>query len=418
MKKVKYKTIDVKQLNWTQIAEQFSGQKVIFSTDVAKHDFVAVLSDTAQDQQILLKWTHPQDTGYLLAQMERHLDLSQLQAVMESTGTYGDVLRWQLKQRGVSVYQVSSKHTHDQSETFDGVPSSHDAKAALIIADLHLRGRSHVWTDNADMQKDLRSLVNELDIHQQVHRGNLNRLSSLMMRHWPELEDLISLNTKSALRLLAEYGSPANIAQHLEEAEQLLCKTGGSGLKADKLEALLHSSQQTLGVPCSAGERLYIQQLAQDLLRTRQASQAVEQRIEKALELHAVSLTLTGFCGKVTSAVLFALLGDLRDYDNANSVLKAAGLNLKERSSGKHKGQLRITKRGSGKVRFYLYWLVLRLIRTDAHIKAWYDRKVKRDGGRHKGRALIAVMRKVVKALWHVARGATFDSQKLFNLTA
>jgi len=33
------------------------------------------------------------------------------------------------------------------------------------------------------------------------------------------------------------------------------------------------------------------------------------------------------------------------------------GLNLKEQSSGQHKGILRITKRGPGKVRFYLYWL-------------------------------------------------------------
>ena len=39
-----------------------------------------------------------------------------------------------------------------------------------------------------------------------------------------------------------------------------------------------------------------------------------------------------------------------------------------------------------------------------------------RDGGRFKGRAVTAVMRKVVKALWHVARGEPFDSRKLFKL--
>ncbi len=31
------------------------------------------------------------------------------------------------------------------------------------------------------------------------------------------------------------------------------------------------------------------------------------------------------------------------DYPNPHSYLKALGLNLKERSSGKHKGQLKIT---------------------------------------------------------------------------
>ena len=72
--------------------------------------------------------------------------------------------------------------------------------------------------------------------------------------------------------------------------------------------------------------------------------------------------------------------------------------------------------RSPGKARFYLYWLALRLIQRDPLVKCWYNRKVARDGGRFKGRAVIAVMRKVVKALWHVAQGEKFDSRKLFNL--
>jgi hypothetical protein len=116
--------------------------------------------------------------------------------------------------------------------------------------------------------------------------------------------------------------------------------------------------------------------------------------------------------------VLIALLGDLRRYTSAKSLLNAMGLTLKEYSSGQHKGALHITKREPGKVRFYLYWVVLRLIHRDAHIKAWYERKLARDGQRGKGRALIAVMRKLVKGLWHVDHGACFDRRKLFNLEA
>ncbi len=37
---------------------------------------------------------------------------------------------------------------------------------------------------------------------------------------------------------------------------------------------------------------------------------------------------------------------------------------------------------------------------------------------RLKGKAIVAIMRKLVKALWYVAQGATFDSRKLFNLKA
>ena len=91
------------------------------------------------------------------------------------------------------------------------------------------------------------------------------------------------------------------------------------------------------------------------------------------------------------------------------------GLNLKERSSGKHKGQLRITKRGPGKARAYLYFSALRWLYRDRVIGAWYQNKIKRDGN-IKGKAIVAIMRKLVLALWYVARGEVFDSRKLFNI--
>jgi len=50
-------------------------------------------------------------------------------------------------------------------------------------------------------------------------------------------------------------------------------------------------------------------------------------------------------------------------------------------------------------------------------IAAWYEKKVKRDGGL-KSKAITAVMRKLVLSLWHVARGEVFDSRKLFDTRA
>jgi transposase len=61
--------------------------------------------------------------------------------------------------------------------------------------------------------------------------------------------------------------------------------------------------------------------------------------------------------------------------------------------------------------RRYLYFAALRWIRDDAN---WYQRKVARDGGL-KSKAVIAVMRKLTKALWYVAQGERFDPGKLFN---
>jgi transposase len=237
-----------------------------------------------------------------------------------------------------------------------------------------------------------------------------------MARHWPELDEVLSLQLLSVLTLLSKYGGPSGVAAHEDEAKELLRKSGGHFLKEDKRQAVLKVARDTLGVPCTEGEQAHIKSLAQDLIRTHKASTGVEKRMAQEVAAHKGMTELAALSGKTTCVVLTAILGDLRKYPNAQSLLKATGLNLKERSSGKHKGQLKITKRGSGKVRHYLYWLVLRLVHSDPHVKAWYERKVARDGGRFKGRAIIAVMRKVVKALWYVAQGEQFDSRKLFDL--
>jgi transposase len=120
--------------------------------------------------------------------------------------------------------------------------------------------------------------------------------------------------------------------------------------------------------------------------------------------------------GLPTAVVMVVKGGDLRLSLNPASYVKSLGLNLKECSSGRYQGQLRITKRGSGTARQWLYMAVLRLIQKDEVVRAWYRQKVARDGGL-KRKALVAVMRKVASALWYVARGEEFDSKKLFDVS-
>ncbi|MDX8405346.1 MAG: transposase [Mariprofundus sp.] len=416
MKKHSYQQIDIAKADWISIRKKVENHAIIFSVDVAKNAFVGTIFTTDKELIITLKWRHPQHTSALVEYLCNALGVAHLEVVMEPTGTYGDVLRWQFIQRGIPVYQVNPKHTHDMAESFDGVPSNHDSKAAQIIAELHLNGRSSLWPEAPEEQRDLCGLVSELAIYQTSHQANLNRLSALLARHWPELEEVANFHTLSVLTLLREYGDPYTVATHEVEAAELLHKIGRCGLQEEECQAILASSKTSLGVPCATGERTYIQHLAADLLRTLQASAEVEKRMAQAVAGREAITEVSDLCGKTSSIVLSALFGDMSRYDNAQSLLKAFGLNLREYSSGKHKGELRISKRGPGKARFYIYWLALRLIQRDPVVKRWYNRKVARDGGRFKSRAVTAVMRKVVKALWHVAQGERFDSRKLFNI--
>jgi hypothetical protein len=73
-----------------------------------------------------------------------------------------------------------------------------------------------------------------------------------------------------------------------------------------------------------------------------------------------------------------------------------------------------ITKRGSAVVRQYLFPAALRLIKADPRVAAWYRLRAGYRGG-NKLVAVIAVMRKLIRALWHVACGNDFDSSKLID---
>jgi transposase len=388
----------------------------VFGVDVAKDDFFGVLMKTDRSVIETIKWVHPEQTRELSAHLLA-LDAQDLEVVMEPSGTYGDALRGYLAGLGLAVYGVSPKRVHDAAELYDGVPSLHDAKSAYLVARVHLDGASARWEERSASRRDHHALSAELDVYHGQHQANLNRLEAYLSRHWPEVVRILDLSTVSLAALIGEYGEPRQVAAHREAAAQLLRRTGRGLLSGEKIAQVLDSSETTLGLPCTPGERHFLQVLGRELLRTHKALKALEQQIAKVVAADRVLRRMASVVGKTTSLVLETTQGTPLAYPNPHSYLKGMGLNLKERSSGKHAGQLKITKRGPGKARKYLYFAALRWNHQDPVIAAWYQNKIQRDGGL-KGKAVTALMRKLALALWHVARGEPFDSRKLFDARA
>jgi hypothetical protein len=247
--------------------------------------------------------------------------------------------------------------------------------------------------------------------------SNLNRLEAQLARHWPELTEDLDLSSATLVELVEEYGSPDAVAVgDPEGARGLMRRVGGHFLRHEKIEAVLEGAASSTGVPVTDGERAAIKVLAAEIHRSRAKGRAAKARV-KALARGQVSTgRMSRVVGITTSAVLVSGVGDPVRYTSASAFLKGLGLNLKEKSSGKHQGQLKITKRGPGDCRYYLYLAALRLIQNDSMVGRWYERKVVRDGGKVKNKAVIAVVRKLAKALWYVARGAEFDSRLLFDV--
>jgi len=410
MKKHTYRTKKVNEINWSALGQQLGGEAVIFAVDVAKAEQFALLTNSGQSLSILIKWALPETTGLIHELKQLACPIT---VVMESTGTYGDAMRYQFRQAGFDLYQASAKRVHDAKEIFDGVPSLHDAKAACLIAKLHKEGLTKPWHELDEAGRELNAARREYDLHQSHYERNQNRLEAYLSRHWPEVLALFDLDSVTLEKLLIVYGSPQAIAADAEQAARHMQAWGGHFLSRDKIARVIASAGVTFGLPCIDAERRYLQALATEMQHSRCQRQTAKQLLEASVVADAGLTEMAAAIGKLTTAILIGLHLDPRHFSSARSYQKALGLNLTEKSSGQYHGQLKLSKRGSATARKYLYLAALRLIQKDPVIGQWYQNKA---DPRVKMKTVIACLRKLAKALWYVARGERFDARKLVTL--
>ena len=418
MKKRTYRAVPVKKLDWEELAQRLP-DRLIVGIDVAKRTMFATLMTLSEEILAVVKWNHLSETRCFARQLA---DLpATTEVAMEPSGTYGDALRQCLNSSGLEVFRVSPKQVKDSREIFDGVPSSHDAKCSAIVAWLHLLGRSSAWPEPEDKVRAAKAAKQTLTLHAQALMQAKNRLEAHLTRYWPEVLELLELDSAVLLELLACFGGPKGVASAPEEAEELMERVGRGGLKQDKSDEILESADETLGVRMIETEKDMLRELSAEARRRQKAVQTAKKGLRGLSSADPELAQIGAAVGLVTSAVLTSELGSLLAYPNTGSLLKAAGLNLKEVSSGeissgrRRQGELAITKRGPSMARQYLYLAALRWLHKDRWAQAWYAKKVRRDGGRHKQKAVVALMRKLLRGLWVVARGEAFDSEKLFD---
>lgn len=121
--------------------------------------------------------------------------------------------------------------------------------------------------------------------------------------------------------------------------------------------------------------------------------------------------------GPITVATFFSEVGDLAKYNHPQQLVNMAGLSLREHSSGKFKGQTRITKRGRKKLRKALYLAVRPLVATNPTFKALHSYYTTRpDNPLKKQQSLIALCGKLLRVLFVIGRKqCEFDGNKLLK---
>ena len=393
----------------------------VVALDVAKTKFFAALSTVRGEVIRIVRFDHPRQTAAMLRLVlelkSRKLDVH---VVVEPTGTYGDAVKHQCHQHGLAVYEVSPKRTHDMAEVLDGVPSMHDAKATVVLAQLHAMGKSRRWEPSSTERRDLRALVDRRVLYSAPLEPQYGRLEAVLARHWPEFGQVIDVRaSRSWPFLLSKYPGPEAVMQAKEEACQVLRAASKGNLSTNRIAEVIGAASGSLGVPMIEAERVLLGDLAREIQRLTTSLDEIDDLIASRIEPDRVMKLMASVVGPAATAAVFAYVGPPSQYASASAYEKACGLNLKERSSGKHKGQLKITKRGSPRVRQLLYLAALRCCQSDEIIRAWYEQRAAYKA-EIKMKAVVAVMRKLVRALWcmghDVEHPKAFDSRLLFDV--
>lgn len=421
MTKHTYRTIEVQSHAARQLIATLKTAgpaQLTIGIDVAKHKMVAAITPNHGAVAGSIKWQQPEQTAAFLQFVDALRAACPATAVaMEPTGTYGDALRQQLVVRDVPVHMVACGAVKRASELYDGVPTKHDAKDAAVIAWLHGHGKSRAWVPLDAERRDLRALLRMRELHADTISAAGNQLGALLAAAFPELANVLNVQRRpSVWKLLAQYPTPQLMAANADAVRQLL-HTASKGRFDGKIDDVLAAARHSTGLPLSPVEAQLIAQYAAMLVTAAAQQKQLDGRIADELAKQPAYQPVIAVLGNLATATVIAEVGSPSNYATSNALQKACGLNLRESSSGTHQGKLHITKRGPAAVRHLLALAAIRLIQRDAVVRHWYQNRTQYRAG-NKMPAVVAVMRKLVKALPHLARGAAFDPRRLFDTKA
>lgn len=409
-----YRSLSVKQVDLEKVLARRVAQSLEVGLDIGKAWIFVVIR--FRDGTFLRPWrvSNPWEVALLAALLKQLSERVKLTVAMESSGTYGDVLRQALADAGLALHRVSSKAAHDWAEAFDGVPSQHDGKDAAVVAELCAMGKSVPWraSESSELERELAYWVDQMDSAQRIQQVWLGRLESRLARHWPELGQVLKLSRPTLLKAVRHWGSPAALGAD-EQAAATLRRFSSRRLDDATIDRLVREARQSVGVRTTSWDQRRLREDAEQALRAYRDKRAATRRLRELAAGHELIEALGRVVGVPTACVLWVCLGDPRRYGSGAAYRKAMGLNLTERSSGMYQGQLRISKRGKSLPRRFLYYAALRYVSKEP-VRRWYLRKKRRDGDQGM-RGVVAVMRKLPLALWAAARGEAFDAQRLFN---
>lgn len=336
---------------------------------------------------------------------------------LEATSRYGENLYQFLENHGYRLCLLHPAQTHQFAKR-RGLRAKTDQLDATTLAHVLLSAEARYGYVPSELIATYRELVRlHTQLSDEITRYR-NEMHALLVVLFPEFTQVFADPSRAtALALLQHYSSAQAFAEAGGEpiARQLhdLAPHRYGRQTAEQLVALARQSVSSgRAVPARATS---LKILCDQLQHTQQNLAHLEREIETLLAQDPGAHGLQGIAefGPKTVAVLRAELGDVERFSRCDQVIAYAGLDITIKDSGKWRGQRKLSKRGSGRLRRILYMAAVRGVRLGGSaFGAYYHRLVMR-GLKRRG-AIIAVMRKMLAVAYHLLKTQErFDPAKV-----
>ncbi|MHA6260065.1 IS110 family RNA-guided transposase [Sporosarcina sp. CAU 1771] len=406
---------------------QVTNKTLVIGMDIAKRTHYACIVD---ERGLLLKKSFPvyqsrQGFEFFYNQILESMKAFEKTDVIvgiEPTGHYWLNLAYYLEDRGIPLVMCNPMHVKRSKELDDNLQTKNDAKDALVIARLVKDGRYSYPRILKETEAELRvgaTLKGNLSEESNALKNKIIRWTD---RYFPEFPQVFPSLGKVALAALECTPFPSDVAT--KEPEELLALYREvEGLKSPqkpKARQLIECARNSIGI--TEGQqmaKLEIATLVQRYLQVEKEIQALEAQLVALIQTSAEYewlQTVPGL-GDKTIIDLLSEIGSFSHYNHPRQLIKLAGLTLRENSSGQHKGQKRISKRGRRQLRALLFRVMIPMIRHNEAFRKLHEYYTTRPTNPlRKKQSIVVLCGKLLKVLHAICtKHMAFDAQQMMK---
>ena len=339
---------------------------------------------------------------------------------IEPTGHYWFALGQYLQGKGIELVMVNPYAVKQSKELDDNNQTKNDAKDPSVIAKLVIDGRYSIPYVPTGAYADLRIMFsNRTRISREI--GTIkNHLARWFAIHFPEYKEVFrDYASKGSLLLLKAAATPNTIVALGAEGINKIwrdAKVRAVGIKraTTLYETAKKSIGQSQGTAAAEVEmKLLLEDYEAKMRQYASIMAALEEAVRRIPGTERL-LAIKGI-GLVTVAGFLAETGDLGRFESPKQIQKLAGLSLKENSSGQHKGETTISRRGRHGLRNVLFNAVIPLLATNDEFRSLHEYYTTRaENPLKKKQSAIALCGKLIRVFYVVlTKGVVYDGQKM-----